>query len=188
LYYCLAYFPKVETDRINKIRQRYDPTYNLVSPHLTVIFPVPSSVGKKRIINHIDTVLKNWRPFQIHFGGLKKSWDHWLFLTLKNGESEIKRLSKELYSGFLSEYYRDDLEFIPHIGIGLFIKNNSQYDYKNPQQLTFDDKTYQQALSEAESIGFDFKCIINNLELLELNDDFTRIRPIKKFVLEGCGT
>jgi 2'-5' RNA ligase len=184
MYYGLAYFPKVEIEGINLIRKKYDPTYGIIDPHLTIMYPVPSSLSEKRIIKHIDTVLKKWRPFKIHFGGFKKSWDFWLFLTLNKGESEVKRLSMEIYSEFLSEYRREDIEFVPHIGMGLFIKNQKHYDFKNPRKLFFDEKKYQKALSEVKTLGLNFSCVIDNLELVEINENFTTIKTIRVFYLE----
>lgn len=150
---------------------------------MIVMFPVPASTGKAKIIKHIESILKNRQPIEIYFGRVKKSWDHWLFLTLIEGEQSIKKLYTEIYSGFLSQHRRDDIEFIPHIGLGLFLKSKSQYDPKNPKKLEFDEETYRQALSEAESLDLNFKCKVENLNLVELNDDFTEIKPVKKFIL-----
>jgi 2'-5' RNA ligase len=184
VYYALVYFPKIKIDRINKLRQKYDPTYNLIASHLTLLFPIPASLGKDRIINHIETVLKNLQSIKIRFGGFRKSWDHWLLLTLTEGNAEIRKLYIELYTGFLLEYRREDIEFIPHIGLGLFIKNNSEYDLKNPKELIFDEETYQHALLEAESLNLDLQCTVDNIELVELNDDFTKMENIKNFSLK----
>lgn len=150
---------------------------------MTIMFPVPTSAGKVKIIEHIDNILKSQHQIDLNFGRLEKSWDHWLFLTLKEGEKVIKKLYTEIYSGFLSQHRRDDIEFIPHIGLGLFLKSKSQYDPKNPRNLTFDEETYRQALAEAESMDFNFKCTLNILDLVELNDDFTEIKPVKNFIL-----
>jgi len=181
MYYALVFFPRTKINEINKIRQKHDPTFNLINPHMTIMFPIPDLALKGRIIKHIENVLKKQKSFQIHFGELKKSWDYWLFLTLKEGEQDIKKLYNEIYSGFFSQYRRDDIEFIPHISLGLFLKNQSEYDIKNPEELIFDEDTYRQALAEAKSLNLDFQCTVDNLDLVELNDDFTQIMPVKNF-------
>jgi len=183
VYYCLVYFLHDNIDQINKVRFKYDPTFNVVDPHLTIIFPLPSSIGKNRIIKYIGNILKKWKPVKVKFGGLKKSWDHWLFLTLLSGESEIIRLSNHLYSGFIEKYRRNDIEYIPHVALGLFLENQSQYDLKSPEQLIFDEKTYSLAKSEAQSLELNFQCTIDVLDLLELNNDFTKVKTRKKFTL-----
>lgn len=180
MYYGLVYFPQIGIEQINKLRQKYDPTYNLIAPHLPILFPVPALLGTERIIKHIESILKNWRSFEIHLSGFKKSWDHWLLLTIKNGNDEIKKLSVEIYSGFLSEYQRKDIEFIPHISLGLFTTNISNYDLKNPEKLTFDENKFKEALLEAESMQLDFKCLLDNLDFIVLNNDFTEIHTLKK--------
>ena len=94
MYYGLVYFPKKELISINKIRKKYDPTYSIIAPHLTILFPVPSSIGKLKIIKYISNVLENQPPIKIHFDDYKKSWDHWLLLTIKEGE--LDSISKDL--------------------------------------------------------------------------------------------
>jgi 2'-5' RNA ligase len=183
MYYALVYFLKTAIDEINKIRRPYDPTYAAVEPHLTLLFPVSTSAGKEKIIRHIGDILQAWQPFKIRFGGFGKSWDHWLFLLLKDGLSETEQLYSELYTGFLSEYRRDDIEFVPHIGLGLFVQDPTQYDLKNPRALEFDEKRYRQALAEAEITIPEFECMVERLDLVEANEDFSRIVTIKEFLL-----
>lgn len=184
MYYGLVYFPQKQRDQINSIRKKYDPTFGIIEPHLTLIFPIHSSIGKSNLINHINHILKNWKPFDIRFGKLIKSWDHWLFLALNSGESKVKKLSDDLYSGILSEFHRKDIKFIPHISLGLFLKNPMQYDLINPEELLFNYETYRKAYSEAESFEFNFECKVNNLELVDLNDEFSKIKPIHKFIIK----
>jgi hypothetical protein len=183
MFYCLVYYLQEHIDQINKIRIKYDPTYNLVDPHVTLIYPLPSSIGKNNITNHVTEILKKWTPIDIQFGGLTKSWDHWLFLTLLSGESDIIRLSDDLYSGFIAEFRRADIENIPHVGLGLFAENQSDYDWKDPQKFKFDEKSYNLALAEADSLKLNFQSTVDILDLLELNNDLTEIKTIKKFSL-----
>ena len=184
MYYGLVYFPKKELISINKIRKKYDPTYSIIAPHLTILFPVPSSIGKLKIIKYISNVLENQPPIKIHFDDYKKSWDHWLLLTIKEGELDIKKLSTELYSGILSKYQRKDIEFIPHIGLGLCVKNYKEYALENPKKLIFDKDKYRCALLEAKSTIRNFKCTVDKLNLVEADNDFTKIRTIRKFILK----
>jgi len=122
MYYALVCYSEIEFQHINIIRKKYDPTFNIVDPHITILFPVPETVGQENLINHITTIVKNQRPFPIHIYGFEKSWDNWLFLCLKRGNDEIVSLYKELYKGILQKYQRSDIEFIPHISLGLFVK------------------------------------------------------------------
>jgi hypothetical protein len=92
-------------------------------------------------------------------------------------------LNKERYSGVFSEYRRDKIEFLPHVGLGLFVKSVENYDFHDPQQLNFDQKKYEEALSEVKSLDLDFRCIVNKLYLLKLAEDFSRIVSGKVFLI-----
>jgi len=52
----------------------------------------------------------------------------------------------------LSPYLRRDIEYIPHIGIGLFVRKGAGYDALNPRKLDFDSELYSRALREAKSL------------------------------------
>lgn len=96
--------------------------------------------------------MKNWKPFPIRIGGFSKSWDHWLFLLLKEGNEKAIALHDELYTGILSPYLRRDIEHIPHVGIGLFVRKEAGYNALDPKVVDFDAELYSQALKEAESL------------------------------------
>lgn len=183
MYYGLVYYPKVNNKLINQIRKKYDPTVDLIEPHIGIMFPVPESVGEGELVRHIENVLRHWKPFPIRIRGFQKSWDHWLFLTLEEGNSDVIRLYRQIYTGILAKYRRDDIDFVPHITLGLFVKERTRYDFNNPQQLDFDEQKYRQALGEAEAPGLDFKCIVDKLHLVKLTDDFSRIVRSQEFPL-----
>lgn len=183
MYTGLAHFPDIDTTRINQIRKKFAPTFDLIDPHITIMYPVPDEVKQETLVQHIERVLKPWRPFPIHISGLCKSWDHWLFLTLKEGNGDVIRLNKAVYTGILKPYHRADIEFVPHIGLGLFIKEGADYDHKNPQRLEFDEQRYQTALREAEASGLDYRCVLDRLHLCTVTNDFTRIEKSRVFYL-----
>lgn len=181
MYYAIVHYPDIDCTRINQIREKYDPTFGVIDPHITVLFPVPESVGEKKVIQHIESISKKWSPFPIHICGYTKSWDHWLFLTLEDGNEKVTHLYCDLYSGPLAQYRRTDIEFIPHIGMGLFVKNRNEFDFSNPQAFDFDEQTYNQAIKKAESLNLDFKCIVDKIHLIKLTDDFSQIVESREF-------
>ncbi len=156
MYYALVCYPKFDgktEEGIKVFRRKYDPFADSWKPHIPFIFPIPcSEVKEEKLTEHIETVLKNWKPFPIHIGGFTKSWDHWLLLLLKEGNEEAIALHDELYTGMLSPYLRRDIEYIPHIGIGLFVKKDVEYNVLDPKKVDFDAKLYSQALKEAKSL------------------------------------
>lgn len=173
MYYALNFYPHLGAElaeSIDAIRRQYDPTSGFTKPHITVLFPVPASVGEGRLISHIQNVLSEWRPFEIRLGGFHKSRDHWLFLTLKDGEAQVKKLYQALYKGILAEYRRDDIEFVPHLGLGLFIKEGSTYDWDNPQEADFDRERYEKALRQAKALPLPSSTSLDALHLTKIPD------------------
>ena len=155
---------------IDRLRRKYDPTVDLIEPHLTVVFPVPESLGKRELVNHCAAVLQGWRPFPVVASQLVKTPDHWLFLTLRLGASVVTELYRDLHSGFLGDYARPEL-FQPHIGLGQFVKVGRICDWNNPSKADFDEDRYAQALREAKELDLELSWVIDSLELVELPDE-----------------
>jgi hypothetical protein len=156
MYYVLLYYPRFNSkveENIEAFREKYDPFVGSLKPHIPFMFPVPcDEVVETKLTEHIETVLRNWKPFQIQLRGFTKSWDNWLLLTLKKGNKNAMALHNELYTGILSPYLRKDIEYIPHIGMGLFVKKDAEYNVLDPKKVDFDANLYSQALKEAKSL------------------------------------
>jgi 2'-5' RNA ligase len=169
MYFALVYYPEFDErtrENIQAFRRKYDSFVDYWEPHMTFIFPVPCiEVGEAKLIKHIERVLKRWKPFPIRIAGFKKSWDHWLLLLLKRGNEKAIALHDELYIGVLSPYLRRDIEYIPHIGLALFVRKDAGYNALDPKMVDFDENLYRQALEEAESLKIDGSCIIDRLFL-----------------------
>ena len=181
MFYSLVNYPDINTSAIEKFRERYDSYHRLIGAHITIIFPVPDSIGEKELVAHIESNIQKWKHFQIHIKGLEKSWDHWLFLLIQEGNDEIIKLHDQLYTGILAPFLRRDIEFIPHIAIGLFADNS--YDLRDPKKVSFDKVKYEKALLEAESLNLDYKTVIDKFALVKVNDHFSQILESKDFTL-----
>ena len=169
MYFVLLYYPRFDGktgEDIEAFRRKYDPFADSWKPHLPFIFPVRcDDIEEERFTEHVETVLKCWKPFPIHIGGFTKSWDHWLLLLLREGNEKAIALHDELYTGILAPYLRRDIEYIPHIGIGLFVRKNADYNALDPKIVGFDAKLYSQALREAESLKIDSFDTVDRLVL-----------------------
>jgi hypothetical protein len=64
---------------------------------------------------------------------------------------------------------RRDIEYIPHIGIGLFVKEHAGYDILDPKEVDFDAKRYAQALREAESLKISCHDTVDRLFLRKMS-------------------
>jgi len=186
MHYSLVHYPKFERkteENIEAFRRKYDAFVDCWKPHIPFIFPVPSNeIEEGKFREHVETVLKKWKPFPIQIGGFTKSWDHWLFLLLKKGNEKAIALHDELYTGILSPYLRRDIEYIPHIGIGLFVKKDAGYNALDPRIVDFDAKLYSQALKEAKSLkmdGFDtVDRLVLNKEILKVHTSLHTERTV----------
>jgi hypothetical protein len=176
MYYSLDFYPQLSlelSESIDAIRREYDPTYSIIKPHIGIIFPATNNLDERLLISHIEHVLSSWSPFVIRLGGFHKSPDHWLFLTLQEGEAEVKRLHQELYTGYLAEYRRVGHTPFPHLGLGLFIKEGCTYDYRNPRESDFDRERYEEALRQAKALPLSSSILVEKLALDTIPDVLT---------------
>jgi len=181
MYFALGHFPNLNSPELDSFRKEYDPYYDKIEDHITVMHPVPDTVGKNRLVGHIQNIIESWEPFNVRIHGLEKTFDHWLLLMIQDGGEEIIQLRNELYSGWLSKYLRDDLPFSPHLGLGLFTEKS--YDPFDPKALQPDVKRFNQAYQKAMELNFDFWCRIDKLTFIEVNDQATEFKKALEFQL-----
>jgi len=169
MFYTLLFYPEFDPETKEKLlefRKRYDPFVDSWKPHITFVFPVPAEdIDEEDLIAHIKSVLSRWKPFKVHIKGLEKSWDHWLFVLLDEGNDQLIQLHDELYTGPLKKYLREDIDFIPHIAIGLFTTKDVVYDLRDPKALDLDGPLFEKGMAAAREINFD---LWNNLDAFAL--------------------
>jgi len=173
MYYCLSFVPQLSPElfaAIADIRKTYDPTAFFITPHITLVFPTHDSIGEKALMSHIQEVFKGWRPFNIKFGGLHRNRDHWLFLMVQEGEEEIKKLYRVLHTGILDDG-RDVSKFLPHLGLGLFIKEGCLYDWRNPREEDFDQARYDTALRLTQKLPLSESVTVEKLVMTKISDE-----------------
>lgn len=168
MIYALVHYPAINIEQINQLRRKFDPQFDLIGPHLTMVFPVSETIGEQTLVDHIETVLLDWELFPIHLKGLEKSWDDCLFLTLEEGSVEIGLLHEALYTGVLAHYREKKIRFVPHMTLGVF---------------TGDLSRYSQALKEAQQLALDYRCVLDKVHLVKVNDERTRIVESREFLL-----
>jgi 2'-5' RNA ligase len=168
MIYALVHFPEIDLELINGLRADYDPQFNLIAPHITIVFPVLDSIGEHRLVSHMQTVLRDCLPFPIRLKGLMKSWDEYLFLTVQKGEDDVIRLHDNLYTGLLSEYRNKENKFVPHLTLGKF---------------TGQSERYEQARAKAEESNPDYECLLDKLHLVKVNDERSQVVRSKEFRL-----
>src|SRR5919202_3129427 len=156
MFYALIHYPSIPAEPINQLRQKYDPHWNVIGPHITVLFAVPASVGEDQLVHHIQDVLRNRYAFSIRLHGLARSWDDYLFLLIQEGRVDLIGLYDALYTGLLADYRRQDLQFTPHVTLGRF---------------TLQPDKYQQAFNDANQLSLDYECVVDRLHLVKIHEE-----------------
>ena len=113
-------FPEFNNQEIiNGIRKKYDPLYNLVKPHITLVFPFKSSMPDEILSQKLEESLKEAIPFSLILQGIsrhKDTYGNYIFLNIKKGSQEIIKIHNDLYLNIFGERYCEP--FIPHMTIG----------------------------------------------------------------------
>ena len=168
MVYSLLHYPNIDTRGINELRRKYDPQFDLIQPHITLMFPVAEAIGEEEVVNHLQAVLSDRRPFDIHLQGIIKSLDDYLFLVVDEGRDALADLHAHIYTGLLADLHQTALPYIPHVTLGRFVNNENQY------AVAFD---------EAKQLDLNYRCVLDKLHLLKINDQLTRILGSREFLL-----
>jgi 2'-5' RNA ligase len=177
--HALVHFLNIDTTAVNAFRDQYDPYRDLIDVHVTIVFPV--DVERHLLEQHISEILAAWSPFTIRLKGLHLSFDHWLFLTVEDGNDRLVRLFEAMYTGLLAPHRRHDIEYIPHIGLGYFGKE--EYDLTVQSVAPLDEPRYNEGLRKAESANLDYETQVDRLTLVDIDDQFTKTTVLREFPL-----
>lgn len=113
-------FPQFSNQEIiNEIRKKYDPLYNLVRPHITLVFPFKSGMSNMILSQKLEGCLKETVSFPLILQGISRYNDiygNYIFLNVKNGSQEIIEIHNSLYLNIFDEQCCQP--FIPHMTIG----------------------------------------------------------------------
>lgn len=114
-------FPEFENiNIINDIRRKYDPLVDLVSPHITLVFPFDSDLTNEELNLYIKECLSDIHPFEIELEGFSKQKDrygNYLFLNVVQGMNIIKEIHDTLYKDKLKKFNLG-YDYIPHMTVG----------------------------------------------------------------------
>ena len=112
-------FPKFKNiDKLQEIRNKYDPLANLIAPHITLVFPFSDNISNEDLIAELTDLLKYFKPFTIIFKGISLSDDNYIFLNCIQGYQEIIHLHNKIYMQILPTHFKKAIKYIPHITLG----------------------------------------------------------------------
>lgn len=113
-------FPEFENMKvIDKIREKYDPLYDKVKPHITLIFPFESELTTEEIKIYLKETLKDIRQFELKLQKITYL-GQWLFLNINKGRDVLIELHTSLYNIFPVNKPSWLNEYSPHMTIGKF--------------------------------------------------------------------
>ncbi|WP_373899447.1 2'-5' RNA ligase family protein [Haloimpatiens sp. FM7315] len=140
---CIMIFPEFENvDLINNIRKKYDPLFEKVQGHITLVFPFVSDIREEKLKDYLKNTLKEINSFKLVLQGVTKVEEeigNFLFLNLKVGAKDVIKLHEKLYSEILKEYrpeWLNRVQYVPHMTIGSFSnKEDLEKAYKDVVKL-----------------------------------------------------
>ena len=124
-YLVLAY-PKISKSDygwIQDVREKEDKRYfGVVEPHFTIVFGT-AKLDLDEFTAHVKEKTQNFKTFDMILDSTKIVKDDFqdiyhAFLIPSQGNNEITTLHDVLYTGVLASELREDLSYIPHVGIG----------------------------------------------------------------------
>lgn len=94
----LLFLNNMFISEIEDIRQKHDPLFGLISPHITIVFPFESSISNDELKLHIINVSKPIQNIEIEFTNQITSEREYLFLRVEKGKEQIEELHNILYT------------------------------------------------------------------------------------------
>jgi 2'-5' RNA ligase len=168
-------FPEFKnTNIIDEIREKYDPLAKHVRPHVTLMFTFESSLTSIEIEEHLKKELEGTRCFTLTLQEIIKidnPLGKYLFLGIKQGNEQIKEISKRLYTGILQSYkpnWLNEDTFLPHMTIGAFTsKEDLDIAFKATESIkntftTIVEKISVEIIAENEDSIIETEINLNN--------------------------
>lgn len=152
-------FPKFKNiNKIQELRNKYDPLANLVAPHIAIAFPFSDNISNEELIRKLTNLLEDFKPFIIIFKGISLSKDNYIFLNCIQGNQEIIQLHDKIYEQILPSHFKKSIKYVPHITLGT-----------------------ANTIQELDSFDYEFKTVVDeiSIELIGEHEESIIIKNIK---------
>lgn len=115
-------FSKKTKSLVAKIRRMYDPLWDKVAAHVTLVFPFESELGSKEMIPILADVLKGVPPFKVCLTGFERFDSGHIFLNITDENGILLSLIRKFYDHPLLSTYKPPFFDIlkPHITVAFF--------------------------------------------------------------------
>lgn len=179
----VVHFIPLHDPAIEDVRQAYDPTSSLIAAHLTLVFPVPASIGVEGLRSHVQRVAAATASFDIRLRGVQLTADHRIFLLVRDGTEDVVGLHDALYTGILRPHLRSDIPFVPHVTLGLFTERQGGGDSPAADRVPIDRSRDSEALEKARRMNLDHASRVEDLEVIGLDIDMTTLTRLGRIPL-----
>lgn len=107
-----------ESNPIDALRRRFDPLFDIIPAHITLVFPFESDLAPDELRAHIKGAVRGVGPFPIRLAGITGVDGRFLFLNVVRGHAALIELHDRLYTGPLLPHLTLAFTFAPHVTIG----------------------------------------------------------------------
>ena len=146
-------FPKFNNiELIQSIRKKYDRLYNIIPPHITLVFPFTDNISNEDLYIKLKELIKDTKKFNVKFKGLSLSDDNFIFLNCVIGLENIIDLHDKIYNNILPTHFKKDVEYIPHITLGKANNIDNLKDFKYSFETIIDEILIEEIGKNEESI------------------------------------
>jgi len=116
-YAVVVYLPPELEEVVASLRERFDPDYNLISTHISLVFPFETNKTIDELSKIIRSVVLQTISFTIQFASIGDFYPHTpvIYWRIKENE-ELNILHKRLYAGL--DLPLPHRTFIPHVTVG----------------------------------------------------------------------
>jgi len=112
-------FPRTNAlDAIEGLRRRFDPLAEMITAHITLVFPFTSDSTAGELRSHIEHTIAGLGPFQVRLVGITAVDDEYVFLNVGDGRDRVIQLHDRLYTGALASHLSREHVYSPHVTLG----------------------------------------------------------------------
>ncbi len=122
-YAVVIFLPHHLDEMIAPLREKYDPLYNLVSAHLTLVFPFFSNRPLEELVGAVKAVVSRTEPLVVELDSIGDFYPKFpcIYWSVRSNSS-LTELYYGLYAGL--EMPLELKEYVPHVTIAREISNH----------------------------------------------------------------
>ena len=102
----------------DRIRRPYDPNFQRIGPHVTVLPPREVRLSRREVVEAVARVALRTRSFSISLGAIRtfRPVMPVVFASLRTGRDELERMHRRLSRGTLKG--EEVFPYVPHLTLG----------------------------------------------------------------------